>query len=98
LLPPLTPFCSSSQIQQRESGLLLLTDPEEEESERAGTKGGRDREARESGGGRNRSRFWSVRWEQVGFHPGFHVSQPSKVNPTVKNETCPDVGYHGQNQ
>jgi len=37
-----SPFCSSSQIRQRESGPLLLTDPEEEESERAGTKGGRD--------------------------------------------------------
>ena len=33
-----SPFCSSSQIRQRESGPLLLTDPEEGESERAGTR------------------------------------------------------------
>jgi len=45
LLPPLTL-------------LLLLTDPEEGESERAGTRGGRDREPRERRGREEPIEIW----------------------------------------
>jgi hypothetical protein len=70
-----SPFCSSSQIRQRES-------PREP---RPGE--GEIKSQERDGGGRNRTRFGSVRWEQVGFHPAFQISQPSEVNPMVKNET-----------